>query len=221
MTEYPGRPRTGDRPFKKASPPRGGRRPGSRRSRTLWWPLPLCALCGLAAGWMYGSFKAPEYAATSYLVAVPSGTTPPATALGFAQAYARMATSDSTLAQAQPKAGIAPVRLRAQVHSEASPDSPVIAITGTSPSATGAADIANAVANALSQSSVRTTKNTGVQLLLLNEAVLPGEPSSPSGRLCGAVGLSAGALVGGLCLLAAPPRRQRPTEGAEGSRRVA
>ncbi|MFK0202733.1 YveK family protein [Streptomyces lavendulae] len=220
MTEYPGRSKPGDRPFKNTPAPRAGRRPGSRRSRTLWWPLPLCALAGLAAGWMYGSFTAPEYAATSYLVAVPSGTTSPATALGFAQAYARMATSDSTLAQAQPKAGLAPVRLRTQVRSEASPDSPVIAITGTSLSATGATDIANAVANALSQSSTRTTKNTGVQLLLLNEAVLPGEPSSPSGRLCGAVGLSAGALIGSLWLLAAPPRRPRPAGRAEGPREV-
>ncbi|WP_260610982.1 hypothetical protein, partial [Streptomyces sp. WAC06614] len=190
---------------------------GGLRRRLLpppvWWPLPACALLGLAAGGAYGVLKAPEYAATSYLVAVPDETTEPATALGFAQAYARIATSSSTLAYAQPRAGVRAEQLRTQVRAETSPESPMIAITGTSHSPSRAADIANAVADALSLSSNQAAKNTGVQLLLFNQAVAPTEPASPSAAISGAVGLCAGGLAGGLWLLARPARgRGRRTE---------
>ncbi|MFD3758453.1 lipopolysaccharide biosynthesis protein [Streptomyces sp. NPDC058622] len=182
------------------------RRPGPPPA---WWPLPACALLGLAAGGAYGVLKAPEYAATSYVVAVPDDTTEPATALGFAQAYARIATSSSTLAYAQPRAGITVQRLRTQVRAETSPESPMIAITGTSKSPAEAADIANAVADALSLSSNQAAKNTGVQLLLFNQAVAPTDPASPSAPISGAVGMCAGGLLGGLWLLARPARGQR------------
>lgn len=177
-----------------------------------WWPLPAAAVLGLAAGGAYGVLKAPEYAATSYVVAVPDDTTEPATALGFAQAYARIATSSSTLAYAQPRAGIEARRLRTQVRAETSPESPMIAITGTSKSPTEAADIANAVADALSLSSNQAAKNTGVQLLLFNQAVTPSDPASPSAAVSGAVGLCAGGLLGGLWMLARPGRTRRPEE---------
>ncbi|MFJ3878430.1 lipopolysaccharide biosynthesis protein [Streptomyces sp. NPDC090077] len=190
----------------------------SERKRRLlpppaWWPLPACALLGLAAGGAYGVLKAPEYAATSYVVAVPNETTEPATALGFAQAYGRIATSSSTLAYAQPRAGISAQRLRTQVRAETSPDSPMIAITGTSKSPSEAADVANAVADALSLSSNQAAKNTGVQLLLFNQAVAPSDPASPSAPVSGAVGLCAGGLLGGLWLLARPGRRKERAAG--------
>ncbi|MEU2830397.1 lipopolysaccharide biosynthesis protein [Streptomyces lavendulae] len=191
----------------------------SERKRRLlpppaWWPLPACALLGLAAGGAYGVLKAPEYAATGYVVAVPNETTEPATALGFAQAYGRIATSSSTLAYAQPRAGIDARRLRTQVRTETSPDSPMIAITGTSKSPSEAADIANAVADALTLTSNQAAKNTGVQLLLFNQAVAPSEPASPSAPVSGAVGLCAGGLLGGLWLLARPGRRRQETDDA-------
>lgn len=182
-----------------------------RRARFLtppaWWPLPVLALLGLAAGGAYGVLKAPEYAATSYVVAVPDDTTEPATALGFSQAYARIATSSSTLAYAQPRAGLSARKLRSHVRAETSPESPMISITGTSKRPAQAADIANAVADALSLSSNQAAKNTGVQLLLFSQAVAPTEPASPSARVSGAVGLCAGGLLGGLWMLARPRRR--------------
>ncbi|MFI1284417.1 lipopolysaccharide biosynthesis protein [Streptomyces sp. NPDC020858] len=197
---------------------RSGKRSRRRSvSPPVWWPLPACALLGLAAGGAYGVLKAPEYAATSYVVAVPDDTTEPATALGFAQAYARIATSSSTLAYAQPRAGIGARQLRTQVRAETSPESPMIAITGTSKSPAEAADIANAVADALSLSSNQAAKNTGVQLLLFNQAVAPSDPASPSAPISGAVGMCAGGLLGGLWLLARPGRARRPEEQAAGS----
>lgn len=212
---------------KKSAPKKTDHRSDHRsdRKRRLlpppaWWPLPACALLGLAAGGAYGVLKAPEYAATSYVVAVPNETTEPATALGFAQAYGRIATSSSTLAYAQPRAGIDARRLRTQVRAETSPDSPMIAITGTSKSPSEAADIANAVADALSLSSNQAAKNTGVQLLLFNQAVAPSDPASPSAPVSGAVGLCAGGLLGGLWLLARPGVRRKQEE-EEAARRTA
>lgn len=92
----------------------------------------------------------------------------------------------------------------------------MIAITGTSKSPAEAADIANAVADALSLSSNQAAKNTGVQLLLFNQAVAPSDPASPSAPVSGAVGLCAGGLLGGLWLLARPgrARRQERTDGS-------
>ncbi|MFE9632343.1 lipopolysaccharide biosynthesis protein [Streptomyces sp. NPDC006463] len=203
------------RPEKK-SDDRSEKRQRRRFKRPpVWWPLPACALLGLAAGGAYGVLKAPEYAATSYVVAVPDDTTEPATALGFAQAYARIATSSSTLAYAQPRAGIGAQKLRTQVRAETSPESPMIAITGTSSSPAEAADIANAVADALSLSSNQAAKNTGVQLLLFNQAVAPAGPASPSAPISGAVGMCAGGLLGGLWLLARPGRRKEEQEGGQ------
>ncbi|MGZ9931451.1 lipopolysaccharide biosynthesis protein [Streptomyces sp. NC-S4] len=197
---------------------RSERRPRRRKpSAPLWWPLPACALLGLAAGGAYGVLKAPEYAATSYVVVVPGDKTEPATALGFAQAYARIATSSSTLAYAQPRAGVSAAKLRSQVRAETSPESPMIAVTGTSESPAGAADIANAVADALSLSSNQAAKNTGVQLLLFSQAVAPTAPASPSAAISGAVGMCAGGLLGGLWLLAGPGRARRSADGRTGS----
>lgn len=192
-----------------------------RRRRLLplpppaWWPLPACALLGLAAGGAYGVLKAPEYAATSFVVAVPNAGTEPATALGFAQAYGRIATSTSTLGYAQPRAGVSAAKLHSQVRTETSPESPMIAITGTSTNPAEAADIANAVADALSLSSNQAAKNTGVQLLPFNQAVAPGEPASPSAPVSAGVGLCAGGLLGGLWLLARPKGTRRGRAGAD------
>ncbi|MER6316785.1 lipopolysaccharide biosynthesis protein [Streptomyces sp. NPDC001581] len=210
--------KTAERKTAERKPDHRSERKSRRRlpKPPAWWPLPVCAVLGLAAGGAYGVLKTPEYTATSYVVAVPDETTEPATALGFAQAYARIATSSSTLGYAQPRAGITARQLRTQVRAETSPESPMIAITGTSTSPSEAADISNAVADALSLSSNQAAKNTGVQLLLFNQAVAPTEPASPSAAISGAVGMCAGGLLGGLWLLARPGRARRPEEHGDG-----
>ncbi len=175
----------------------------------VWWPLPLCALLGTVCGVSYGVLKTPEYTATSYVVAVPAKGTEPGAALGYAQAYGRITTSESTLAYARVAAGVSPRALRSQVRTETSPDSPMIAITGTATKPAVAADIANAVADAVFVSSNHVSKNTGVKLLVFSQAIAPAEPASPSAGISAAVGGSAGGLVGGLALLVRPrlPRR--------------
>ncbi|OEJ25344.1 lipopolysaccharide biosynthesis protein [Streptomyces agglomeratus] len=180
----------------------------------VWWPVPVCAVLGTVCGASYGAMKTPEYAATSYVVAVPAKGTDPTAALGYAQAYGRITTSDSTLAYARVAAGVPPKALRTQVSTETSPDSPMIAITGTATGPAVAADIANAVAEAVFVSSNHVSKNTGVKLLVFSRALTPTEPTSPSVPVSAAVGGCAGGLLGGLALLVRP-RRPRRTASAQ------
>ncbi|WP_103510642.1 lipopolysaccharide biosynthesis protein [Streptomyces sp. SM13] len=171
-----------------------------------WWPLPVCVLIGTASGLSYGAFAAPQYEATSYAMAVAEGETDPSAALGYAQSYGRLTTSDATLSYAQGAAG-EPVReLRSHVTSETSPDSPMIAVTGTSEDRHRAADIANAVIEAVIVSSGHVSKDTGVKLIKFTHAMTPDRPVSPSMPLGTAVGAAAGGLLGGLVLLVRPRR---------------
>lgn len=191
-----------------------------------WWPLPACALLGTACGLSYGVLKTPEYAATGYVVAVAAKGTDPAAAVGFAQAYGRIATSDATLTYARAAAGLPVSELRTRVGTETSPDSPMIAVTGTSDSPARAAAIANAVTDAVFVSSNAVSRNTGVSLALFSQAVTPKEPVSPSTPIAVAVGGCAGGLVGGLVLLVRPRRRPpvltggvpAPAQSAESAR---
>ncbi|MFJ5864739.1 lipopolysaccharide biosynthesis protein [Streptomyces parvus] len=192
--------------------PEQQRRVVARRLRTAltrlphWWPLPVSVLIGTAAGLSYGALATPQYEATSYAMAVAEGDTDPAAALGYAQSYGRLTTSDATLSYAQGAAG-EPVReLRSQVTSETSPDSPMIAVTGTSSDRHKAADIANAVIEAVIVSSGHVSKDTGVKLIKFTHAMTPDQPVSPSVPLGAAVGAAAGGLLGGLVLLVRPRR---------------
>ncbi|QNP65007.1 YveK family protein [Streptomyces genisteinicus] len=189
------------------------RLPAVLSSGPAWWPVPVCAVLGTAAGLLHGLVTDPEYAATAYVVAVPAEGAEPGAALGFAQAYGRIATSDATLGYARVAAGVPASELRDRVTTETSPDSPMIAVTGTSTRPAEAADIANAVADAVSVSSNEASRNTGVRLMQFSRAVDPAEPVSPSLPLGTAVGASAGGLIGGLVLMVRP-RRTRPGAAA-------
>ncbi|WDG27124.1 lipopolysaccharide biosynthesis protein [Streptomyces sp. CA-278952] len=186
-----------------------------RRLRTAlarlphWWPLPVSVLIGTASGLSYSGLAADRYEATSYAMAVAEGETDPSAALGYAQSYGRLTTSDATLSYAQGAAG-EPVReLRSHVRSETSPDSPMIAVTGTSEDRHKAADIANAVIEAVIVSSGHVSEDTGVRLIKFTHAMTPDQPVSPSVPLGAAVGAATGGLLGGLVLLVRPRRTGR------------
>lgn len=174
-----------------------------------WWPLPVCALVGVLAGGAYGTLAPPEYAATTYVVAVPAKGSDPATALGFAQAYGRISTSTATLAHAQAAAGVPARTLGRHVRTETSPESPMIGITGTATRAGKAAEIANAVADAVTVSGNEAAKNTGVRLVLFSQALAPSSEASPSLPISIGVGGCAGGLIGALVLLVRPQRERR------------
>ncbi|MFD9793436.1 lipopolysaccharide biosynthesis protein [Streptomyces sp. NPDC059070] len=183
-----------------------------------WWPLPACALLGAVAGGVYGQVRPAEYSATSYVVVTPTGKSDPATALGFAQAYGRVATQVAVIGDAQAWAGVPADTIRRNVQTATSPDAPMIAITGTSRRPGEAADIANAVARSLALNGQHTEASTGVRLVQFSRAARPVDPSSAPPSLTALVGGCAGGLTGGLLLLVRPgrPRALAPVPAPAG-----
>ncbi|HEY8980305.1 MAG TPA: lipopolysaccharide biosynthesis protein [Streptomyces sp.] len=172
-----------------------------------WTLLAAGALVGGLAGGSYGLLKPPVYTATAYVVAVPAEKSDSSSALGFAQAYGRVATQLAVLGDAQVWAGVPVATLQKSVQTATSPDAPMVSITATSGRADLAADMANAVSRALTQHAKSTEKTTNVELQSFARAMKPTGPSSQSPALTGLVGASAGGLLGGLVLLVRPKRR--------------
>jgi capsular polysaccharide biosynthesis protein len=164
--------------------------------------LLLLTLIGGVAGAAYGALKTPTYTAKAYVVAVPiSAQGDPISALNFAQAYGRVATSDPVLAKAGVLLGADQSGLR-QATAATSPDAPVIEITATGPRAKHTAAVANSVANALVEYGGNRKAETRVGLSLLAGAITPTRPTSPKPPMELAVGAAGGLLIGGLAVLA-------------------
>ncbi|WP_432055452.1 lipopolysaccharide biosynthesis protein [Streptomyces sp. bgisy022] len=190
--------------------PAGRRRPAAPlvRLRALPpWSLPAAGVvAGALLGTAYGLAVTPTYTATSYVVAVPKENSDPGTALGFAQAYGRVAGQLAVLGDAQVWAGVPVSTLRDGVRTATSPDAPMVSVTATSSRPDVAADMANAVSRALTRHAAGAADATRVELRQFARATEPTEPSSAPWTVTGAVGASAGGLLGGLALLARPRR---------------
>ncbi|AZS87163.1 lipopolysaccharide biosynthesis protein [Streptomyces griseoviridis] len=187
------------------------RRAALRRAKALpaWSLVAAGALAGATLGGGYGAGRTPTYTATSYVVAVPTAKSDPASALGFAQAYGRVATQLAVLGDAQVWAGVPVATLQNSVHAATSPDAPMVAVTATSARPDLAADMANAVSRALTRHASDVQGSTHVELQQFARATEPAAPSSASAGVTALVGASAGGLLGGLLLLVRP-RRRRP-----------
>ncbi|ANJ11434.1 lipopolysaccharide biosynthesis protein [Streptomyces parvulus] len=181
------------------------------RSLPPWSPLAAGIVAGGLLGAGYGMLATPQYTATGYVVAVPTDQSDPATALGFAQAYGRVATQLAVLGDAQMWADVPVARLAKSVRTQTSPDAPMVSVTATSDDPEEAADMANAVARALTAHAAASVDDTHVELRQFARATEPAEPSSASAAVTGLVGASAGGLLGGLALLVRP--RRDPAEG--------
>ncbi|MGZ3115556.1 lipopolysaccharide biosynthesis protein [Streptomyces sp. H62] len=202
-----------DRPAHRARTPLG---PALHRLRALppWSPLAAGVLAGGLLGASYGLVTAPQYTATSYVVAVPTDKSDPASALGFAQAYGRVATQLAVLGDAQMWADVPVATLRESVRTATSPDAPMVSVAATSSRPGEAADMANAVAGALTRHADAAADDTHVELRQFARATEPTEESSASTAVTALVGASAGGLLGGLALLVRPRRSARGPGGA-------
>ncbi|OIJ69363.1 LPS biosynthesis protein [Streptomyces mangrovisoli] len=192
-------------------------RPPSRRWLPPWALIAAGTLAGGLLGGAYGVLKPPQYTATSYVVAVPTAQSDPASALGFAQAYGRVATQIAVLGDAQVWAGVPVNTLKDSVQTATSPDAPMVAVSATSTRADLAADMANAVARSLTQHANADKAQTHVGLIQFSRAVKPTAPSSASPVVTGLVGASAGGLLGGLALLVRPRRPREEDTGRPAS----
>ncbi|MFF7811971.1 lipopolysaccharide biosynthesis protein [Streptomyces roseolus] len=195
------------------TPPRAARVPAPLRSPGRWAVLPAAVVAGAALGGGYGALKTPEYAATSYVIVVPGEKSDPAAALGFAQAYGRVATDIAVTGDAQVWAGVTAATLRESVQAETSPDAPMISITARASQPSKAVSIADGVARSLVLNSSHVAGSTGVKVVQFSRATKPTAPVSPSAPLSALVGACAGGLLGGLALLVRPRRAAGRAEG--------
>ncbi|MFG3037000.1 lipopolysaccharide biosynthesis protein [Streptomyces sp. NPDC048330] len=188
--------------------------PAGLRSPGRWAVLPAAVLAGAALGGGYGAVKTPQYAATSYVIVVPAEKSDPAAAIGFAQAYGRVATDIAVTGDAQVWAGVSADTLRRNVQAATSPDAPMISITARADRPAKAVSMADGVARALILDSSHVAGSTGVKVVQFSRATKPVDPVSPSAPLAALVGACAGGLLGGLALLVRPKR-----SGARGEAR--
>ncbi|WP_282083324.1 lipopolysaccharide biosynthesis protein [Streptomyces tendae] len=213
LTQSPAAPATDDEPPPPARRDRvrAAVRHLPRRLRALppWSPLAAGVLAGGLLGAGYGLVATPQYTATSYVVAVPADASDPAAALGFAQAYGRVATQLAVLGDAQMWAHVPVATLERSVRTATSPDAPMVSVTATSADPEEAADMANAVARALTRHAAAAADDTHVELRQFARATEPNEASSASAPVAALVGASAGGLLGGLALLVRPRRTAR------------
>ncbi|MEV7564806.1 lipopolysaccharide biosynthesis protein [Streptomyces tanashiensis] len=193
--------------------------PAGLRSPGRWAVLPAAVLAGAVLGGGYGALKTPEYAATSYVIVVPGEKSDPAAALGFAQAYGRVATDIAVTGDAQVWAGVTADTLRKNVLAATSPDAPMISITARSAKPAEAVSMADGVARALVLNSTHVAGSTGVKVVQFSRATKPVAPVSPSAPLSALVGGCAGGLLGGLVLLVRP-KRPASRDGARHSRQT-
>ncbi|NBM20330.1 lipopolysaccharide biosynthesis protein [Streptomyces sp. GC420] len=180
----------------------------SRRRLPRWWPVPLGVVLGAASGAAFGVLQTPQYAATSNVVVVPIKADH-AAALGYAQAYGRVAVETAVLDNAAARAGVSRAVLRRTVRVATSPDAPMIAVTGTATRPGDAADLANAVAGSLIASGGRSERATGVDVRQFARAVAPSAPVSITVVPATLTGACAGGLLGALVQLVRPRRRLR------------
>ncbi|MET9551325.1 lipopolysaccharide biosynthesis protein [Streptomyces sp. NPDC006645] len=177
------------------------------RALPVWWIVPVGALIGALAGGAYGTLRTPQYSATSYVLVVPTDKTDPAAALGFAQAYGRVASQVAAVGDAQIWAGVSSKVLKENVTTVTSPDAPMISVTATSSAPQTAVSMADGVARSLVLNGTQMQGSTNVRVVQFSRAVKPTGPVSPSAPLAALVGAAAGGLLGGLGLLVRPKRR--------------
>jgi capsular polysaccharide biosynthesis protein len=178
----------------------------------------LAGVGGLAGG-AYDVVKTPTYTAESYVV-VTAAQGDSQSALNFAQAYGRIATTGAVTTLAAQSLG-SPTGL-AGLTASTSPDAPVVEISATGPDPGHTADVANAVAQALVKYAGTRTDSTRVTLSVLALAAVPTAPASPKPPLEAGIGFAGGLLVGGLATLAgAGASRNKAASHAEAPARQA
>ena len=174
------------------------------------WPmLVLGVVLGIGGGILATRLMAPSYSSTSYVLVVPVRNADGTNAINYAQAYSRIATSQAVIQRALVDNGLTlePGKVRQLVSVSASPDAPLIEITGRDRRPDGAARLTNVVAQGLSSYSNARAADTGYRVRQFTRALPATRPSSPNRTLNMLIGGTVGLLLAGLLALNLPSRR--------------
>lgn len=188
-----------------------------------WVVAVLCVVLGGVGGFAYTRLVTPTYETTATVIATETTPAGSRRDVNVALALSRLTNQQESIAAAATELSLTPEEVSKAVRGSVTPESPVIAITADAPTGAQAAEIANAVADALVTFGTEKMTATGVRLSVLNVATAPVEPASPNLLLDLAIGVGGGVLVGALYLLAtggarapAAPPPQTPLPGAYG-----
>jgi len=173
-----------------------------------WWPAIATAVLGALAGLLYGLIAPQTYTATAYVLVVATNPANDTSAVNYAQVYARLGRQSEVVGRAADASrGTATVdELRRSVRTSASPDAPVIEVTGSAGTAQRAAILTNLVADGLVSNGDLQTGETRMNLVRLSPAYPPPAPSAPKPFLSLLIGAVVGFLVGALFVLTRPDR---------------
>jgi capsular polysaccharide biosynthesis protein len=184
---------------------------------TRWIVAAVIVVLGAAGGFAYTLIASPTYEATATVIATETEPAGSRRDVAVALALSRLTNQQESLTAAATQVGLGVEEVKRSVRGSVTPESPVIAITAEAGTGAQAAQIANAVANALVTFGTGKAAATGVTLSVLNVAGEPTEPSSPQLLLDLAVGVGAGVLVAALYLMATGGLRPRAAPAPSGS----
>jgi receptor protein-tyrosine kinase len=196
--------------------------------RRRWIPLVVCVLVGLGGGLYEGHHGPKVYQATSRAIVNTPASPILQEALAGAQLTNQLSATYATLASSQVVAqrvvddlGLAETagQLRGSVHATVVPNTFIISISASDTDPAKAAQVANATAKALGEevSELRSGSKEDVNVKPLDQAGVPGKPTSPRSGVDLAVGLALGLLAGILlvAVMEALDRRVRSTRQAD------
>jgi capsular polysaccharide biosynthesis protein len=172
------------------------------RAIRRWWLVVVLGLIGLAVGGIYAATTPRTYSTSSYVTVAALDPNNSQAALGFAQAFGRIATAPQVLGDASGLSGIPVPELAASARTSTSPDAPLIEITTRSVDAQRATNGANAIAGVFANFANLRTPDTGMRVAVLSDAAVPVTPSSISTSAVLAIGTGAGVLLGALAVAA-------------------
>lgn len=189
------------------------------RATRRWWLVVVLGLIGLAVAGIYAATTPRTYSASSYVTVAALDPNNSQAALGFAQAFGRVATAPQVLGDAGGLSGIPAPELAASSRTSTSPDAPLIEITTRSVDPQRATNGANAIAGVFANFANLRTPDTGMRVAVLSDAAVPIAPSSISTRAVLAIGTGAGVLVGALAVAAgmggSPERSRGPAPAGD------
>jgi capsular polysaccharide biosynthesis protein len=172
------------------------------RAIRRWWLVVVLGLIGLAVGGIYAATTPRTYSTSSYVTVAALDPNNSQAALGFAQAFGRIATAPQVLNDASALSGIPVPELATSARTSTSPDAPLIEITMRSIDAQRATNGANAIAGVFANFANLRTPDTGMRVAVLSDAAVPVVPSSLSTGAVLAIGTGAGVLLGALAVAA-------------------
>ena len=171
-----------------------------RRTLATTLVFAILAVVGATCGLLFGQTRSTSYTAHAYvLVTAAPGRGGDIGLVSMAAAFERIATDPGVAGPALGQARLpsSPKAVSRSVAAVASPDAPLIEVTGTSDSPVRAAQVAHAAASGVVAQARILPADSGVVLVPLTPATVPDEPSATPPAVLALIEAGVGLAVAG------------------------